>query len=174
MREIGVEARRTVDIWHLLEYLYPAAFVLETNGKVLAGQFRRWKDDLLEKPNAADAILKQLRDNKLTKVQYKQKQPVKDAIRYMEKRLKMMRYAQSRRYGLPVGSGNVEATCKSLVAIRMKRAGARWKMASGEDVIQLRALMLSDRFNMALGTLLRPLRKPVKPIRKARLVLKAA
>ena len=37
--------------------------------------------------------------------------------------------------------GNVEATCKGLVQIRMQRAGARWKQQSGQAVLSLRATM---------------------------------
>ena len=42
-----------------------------------------------------------------------------------------------------------EATCKSLVTVRMKRPGARWKHTTGDEVMQLRALQLSDRWGSA-------------------------
>jgi hypothetical protein len=73
-----------------------------------------------------------------------------------------MGYAAARREGLPIGSGNVEATYKSLVTVRMKRPGARWKHTTGEEVLQLRALQLSDRWAPAVQRAIRPLAKPVQ------------
>jgi len=90
--------------------------------------------------------------------------PVGDAIRYLRARISQMRYAEAQSLGLPIGSGAVEATCKSLVAQQMKRPGSRWKPVTGNEVLQLRALQLSDRWEPAMKRVLRPLRKPVHVI----------
>ena len=66
-----------------------------------------------------------------------------------------MMYAGARRQGLPIGSGNVEATCKTLVRQRMDRAGCRWKNDTGDHVLHLRALSVSDRWDEALDITLR-------------------
>jgi hypothetical protein len=44
----------------------------------------------------------------------------------------------------------------------MKRPGARWKHTTGEEVLQLRALQLSDRWAPAVQCAIRPLAKPVQ------------
>ncbi len=84
--------------------------------------------------------------------------PVHEALTYLENHGERMHYADARAAGLPIGSGNVEATCKSLVALRMKRSGGRWKEQSGQEVLDLRSLVLSERWDAAMDLTLAPLR----------------
>jgi hypothetical protein len=163
-RTLGVAPVELVDVWHVLEYVAAAAKLLDARGRTEPGSFRRWKAMLLEGGrdgarsvrDALDATGgRELRDAD-------GQRPVHDAIRYLDNRTSRMDYAGARARGLAIGSGAVEATCKSLVAIRMKRAGSRWKAPTGNEVLTLRALQLSDRWEAGVTGALRPLAKAVR------------
>lgn len=64
--------------------------------------------------------------------------------------------------GLPIGSGNVEATCKSLAALRMNSPGARWNEESGQHILDLQALVPSERWDAAMNLTLAPQRAGVR------------
>jgi hypothetical protein len=49
-----------------------------------------------------------------------------------------MRYARFRELGVFVGSGAVEAGCKSVVAQRLKQSGMRWSTRGAAAVVTLR------------------------------------
>jgi hypothetical protein len=159
---LGPDAVSLVDFWHAAEYLGAAARVFEVKRKAKPGQFRRWRHALKHDAGAAAQIVEQMEQSGLEKVMLDGVRPVEAAIRYFRARLARMDYAGARRQGLPIGSGNVEATCKSLVTVRMKRPGARWKHTTGDEVLQLRALQLSDRWAPAVQRATRPLAKPVQ------------
>ncbi len=161
--KFGDDIHRLVDLHHLMEKLGPAARVLA--GPVAAGDtLRRWKLHLLNRASAATDILAELvasgRDEGVG-----EDHPVHAAITYLQTHsadADRMNYARARRLGLALGSGNVEATCKSLFEIRLKRCGSRWKDATGQHIVQLRALALSDRWGPAIDLTLRPLRRAVR------------
>ncbi len=60
-----------------------------------------------------------------------------------------MKYAKAKENNLPIGSGIVEATCKSLVSQRLKRSGMSWQINGGQSILTLRSLVKSHRFDAA-------------------------
>ena len=160
---LGVDrVYRFLDFWHVIEKLAAAARVIDMTSTDAA--VKRWKLLLLNRRNAVDTILQELRSSGKETVRVGEQCPVQEAITYLENHRERMRYTEARRNGLPIGNGAVEATCKSLVETRMKRAGARWKQDTGEHIIELRALALSDRWDDGIQLTLKPLRKAVRKL----------
>jgi len=79
-------------------------------------------------------------------------------LRFFLRFRQQMKYAVMQASNLPIGSGIVEAANKTLVTVRMKRAGARWRHPGGQGVLTFRALAKSERYDDA-WELLRPLYK---------------
>lgn len=152
---------RLIDLWHNVEKLGKAARVVhgEQGSDAVV---TRWKMQLLNDSEAASRILEELTASGRREVRVGEARPVHDAITYLENHRDQMDYATARQQGRPVGSGAVEASCKSLFEVRMKRPGARWKEGTGEDIVRLRALALSDRWEPAIQLILAPLRTAVQ------------
>jgi len=159
------EIHRLVDLHHVMEKLGAAARVIDGAQKA-DERLSRWRLSLLNRSTAATDILDELLACGLDEGPGED-HPVHAAITYFQSHSQnadRMNYARARRLGLPLGSGNVEATCKSLFEMRLKRCGARWKDETAQHIVQLRALALSDRWGPAVALTLRPLRKAVRAL----------
>jgi hypothetical protein len=53
--------------------------------------------------------------------------------------------------GLPIGSGEVEAQCKSLVQARCKQAGIRWHTQGIEPLLRVRCAVEDGRYERDFG-----------------------
>lgn len=138
-RGFDVDMRLT-DYWHTVEYLMPA--LKECVPDDTASWMKLLKDGLLHGKNGASTVLRHLRNMK-EEHEGKPREATRDAITYMENHLELMNYALAREQGLPVGSGVVEASCKTVVEVRMKRSGMRWKQPGARGVMRLRAMSTS-------------------------------
>jgi hypothetical protein len=76
---------------------------------------------------------------------------VKDELRkeaeYFETNKLRMCYKYFRARGFFVGSGVIEAGCKTVIGQRLKRSGMRWSVAGANAVIALRCRLLSNRWD---------------------------
>ncbi len=157
----GCEIRRLIDLWHVIEKLAAALKVIESDENTRKARLAECRRRLCTRRDAPTTILAELRASGRENLDDKECS-VHAAITYFENQGHLMAYVDARRDGLPVGSGNVEATCKSLFGLRMKRPGARWKTETGADVITMRAHLLSDRWNRASEIALPPRRVEIR------------
>jgi hypothetical protein len=159
---LGLDVHRLVDFWHVIEKLGGAARAI--HGSDAPAVVARWKLLLLNSTNAVSRILNELYASNLNDLVVGDERPVHDAITYLRNQGDRMGYVAARAAGIPIGSGNVEATCKSLIGQRLVRTGSRWLQDTGQHVIDLRALALSNRFDEAIELTLAPL---VRHVRRA-------
>ena len=65
---------------------------------------------------------------------------------YFERNAERMRYPKFRRQHLFVGSGVIEAGCKTVIGSRLKQSGMFWTVRGANSVIALRCCHLNGRF----------------------------
>jgi hypothetical protein len=65
---------------------------------------------------------------------------------YFEKNAERMRYPKFRRQHLFVGSGVIEAGCKSVIGSRLKQSGMFWTVHGANAILALRCSHLNGRF----------------------------
>jgi len=85
------------------------------------------------------------------------------ALGYFENNAPRMRYHWVRSRGLFVGSGVVEASCKSVTSLRLKQSGMHWAVAGASAITTLRCQQASrpeDQICMERATRRQPPDQP--------------
>jgi hypothetical protein len=140
-------AVQILDWYHLAEHVHKAAKALWGEGADAAKQWsKRLKEELWEgRGHNALAFVRA----ELAKVRSQLKrEALQELETYLEHNLGRIDYPRYRALGLPIGSGQVEAQCKTLVGARCKQAGMRnWSYAGAEAVLRLRAAKQDGSFD---------------------------
>jgi len=147
-QRVGVEITIVLDIVHVLEYLWHAAYAFETAGTEAA---EKWVEDRLHAlltGHPAAALGTSLRGMiKRHDLDAKTAKPVEKCIQYLARNAASLHYDRALAEGLPIATGVIEGACRYLVQDRMGRTGARWSLAGAEAVLRLRALRTSADFD---------------------------
>ena len=75
-----------------------------------------------------------------------QEKILKGESAYFEKNMERMCYAAFRRQGLFVGSGVVEAGCRTVIGQRLKQSGMHWTVRGANRIVALRCCIFSGRW----------------------------
>ena len=135
-------AVQIVDFYHAAEHLAILARTLYPQDEIKRKSFYKRMRKKLKK-GKVDAIVSELRS---MKYRGKKKEEVKKTADYFEKNKERMRYDKFRRQGLFIGSGVVEAGCKSVIGKRLKQSGMHWSVRGANSIIALRCCLESGRF----------------------------
>jgi hypothetical protein len=128
------EATQIVDLYHARQHLHDLARLLDF---MLLDRKDQWLAARMEDLDYGDTdgICKAARAYRLTG---EKKDELGTALGYFENNAPRMRYHWFRQCGLFVGSGVVEAGCKSVIGQRLKQSGMHWTTAGADAIIALR------------------------------------
>ena len=138
------DARQIVDFFHAMEH---AAEVLEA----LLGskehpdykpRLRRWAKRLLR--NGVSGLITQSRQEAR---QHGRAEVVEATLGYFVNNVPRMQYGTFRAQGLFIGSGVIEAGCKTLIGSRCKQSGMFWSVAGVENILAFRCIHASQRLD---------------------------
>jgi hypothetical protein len=146
--ELFDDFEKLIDYWHAVEHLSLAAEALFGKGTDEAKTwYGKYAKKLKEEDNGAQSVLRSMDYHAQTRKLPAARQKDLATQRTFFKRNKAkMTYADFRRRGLPIGSGPVEAACKTLVKARLCRSGMRWSRAGGQRILDLRTYVKSNRW----------------------------
>jgi hypothetical protein len=136
-----------VDFFHAAEHLHDA--MAAAHGEASAkceSEFQKYRHILRHDGDGVEKVIRHLR---YLRDQNPRRKKIATALKYLRHHRHRMQYASFARRNLPIGSGIVEATCKTLVAQRLKRSGMRWRHAGGQAILTLRSFEQSGRFDRA-------------------------
>jgi len=133
------EATQIVDLFHAREHLHDLARLLEF---MLLDRKDEWLAARLDDLDYGDidGICKAARHYPLLGVK---KDELDTALGYFENNAPRMRYHWFRQRGLFVGSGVVEAGCKTVIGQRLKLSGMHWTTAGADAITTLRCQQAS-------------------------------
>lgn len=140
----GVEV---VDFFHAAEQLKAAfdAAYGERSPKAQA-QFEKYRHLLREDGDGVSKVIRALVHLHRT---HPRRRRIAQVLGYFRRHRHRMRYTETAEKNLPIGSGVVEAACRTLATQRLKRSGMRWRHPGGQAILTLRALIQSRRFEQA-------------------------
>ena len=155
-----------VDFYHACDHLKEGCDAAWGESTIESkAHFERLKILLKEAEKGVQKIICVLRYQRNKAKGYKRTR-LEAQLTYFSNQHQRMDYARYLRLHLPIASGVMEASCKTLVTQRFKRSGMAWTIPGGQAILTLRSLIQSDRWASAWQLLQADFRKVVKVISK--------
>ena len=138
-----------LDFYHASEHLSTLSKALFGEDTDLAkAWYKKWRRKLKKEEGAVTGLLRSINYyGKKNCLRGERKKTWEKEKGFFTRNQEIMNYAIYYAEGLPIGSGPVEAACKTIVKSRMCQSGMRWNRESGANVLNLRVIKQSDQWD---------------------------
>jgi hypothetical protein len=137
-------AIQIVDLYHARQHLWDVARKLHPNDEANQKAWMKVHQKRLLDKGKIEKLVLSLRLIDSTNPEVLEKLRIE--ADYFEKNAARMRYPKFRRQHLFVGSGVIEAGCKTVIGSRLKQSGMFWTVRGANAIIALRCCQLNNRF----------------------------
>lgn len=137
-------AVQIVDLYHARQHLWDLARRLYPNDEVSQKAWMKVHLKRLLDKGKIEKLVAALRSIQSTNPDVAEK--IRNDADYFERNAERMRYPKFRRQHLFVGSGVIEAGCKTVIGSRLKRSGMFWTVRGANAILALRCCHLNGRF----------------------------
>lgn len=134
-------AVQILDFYHACEHLFCLCKALFANPADVRAHFKRWKTSF--KRNGVMKVIAQAQ-SLLQHGPVADSETVRTEIGYFQTSASRMLYRTYRRNGYFIGSGVVEAGCKTVIGQRAKQSGMFWTVSGAQNVLSLRCLTIEN------------------------------
>ena len=136
-------AIQILDYYHAREHLGLLAEVVYPSEEDRGKQLEKWIG-LLDEGDVGK--IADLADHKKARSGKRRAIAVRE-IEYFRNNARRMQYARFKERGLFIGSGVVEAGCKTVVGKRTKQSGMFWQTKGAQNILDVRCSVLSDTYD---------------------------
>jgi len=136
-----------LDVIHVIEYLWKAAYCFHADGSAEAEEWVKERILRILEGKSSDVAAGMRRSATLKRLSKKARKPVDTCANYLLKNREMLKYDEYLKKGLPIATGAIEGACRYLIKDRMDITGARWGLERAEAILKLRSIKSSDDFD---------------------------
>jgi len=138
------DAMQIVDLYHARQHLWEVARQLYSQEAVKQKAWMKIHQKRLLDKGKIEKLVGALRSIDTANPQVAEK--IRTEADYFERNAERMRYPNFRRQHLFVGSGVIEAGCKTVIGSRLKQSGMFWTVQGANAILALRCSHLNGRF----------------------------
>ena len=154
-------AKLILDFYHAAEHVGLLTEILFGKDTPLAKTHREaWVKILKDQPDGVDDVIRRASDA-MPRAGKKRRLALK-ALAYFENNRDKMRYWEYQAQGLFLGSGVVEAGCKTVVGQRLKQSGMFWGLPGAHNILDIRCVLENGQFDAFWNRFLPTLNTPAK------------